>query len=122
MNDLRPMNNLFRRAAIALVGLLFVPALLAQNEVDALRISTSNPGGTGRSTGLANAFGALGADPVAAGINPAGFGLYRTSELSVTPMVEVNGVTSTAYGTQAVDSKTTFVMNNLALILNNHHL
>lgn len=113
------MNNLFRRVAIALVGLLFVPALLAQNEVDALRISTSTPGGTGRSTGLANAFGALGADPVAAGINPAGFGLYRTSELSVTPMVEVNGVTSTAYGTQAVDSKTTFVMNNLALILNN---
>lgn len=62
----------------------------AQNETDALRFSTLTQGGTARSNGMANAFGALGADPVAVAINPAGLGLYRTSEISFTPALDVN--------------------------------
>lgn len=102
-----------------LVSVLFAadPAR-AQNEVDALRLSTLRPGGTARSAGLANAFGAVGADPVAIGINPAGFGLYRTSELSITPVVEVNDADAIAYGNTSGDTKARFAINNLALIIN----
>ncbi len=91
---------------------------LAQNEEDALRSSYIAPGGTARSIGMANAFGALGADGVSVMINPAGMGLYRRSELSFTPSLEVNGVTSRYYGTSSTDSRTRFYFGNLALALN----
>ncbi len=93
-------------------------ASFAQNEDDALRVSTNAPGGTARSIGLANAFGALGADGSVISINPAGFGLFRTSELSMTPAFEVNGVKSLYYGTSASDSKSRFYVGNMALAFN----
>ncbi len=107
------------RFSFLLGGLLFVHGLLAQNEEDALRISSIFPGGTARSAGMANAYGAIGADPASIGINPAGFGMYRTSELSLTPSFEVNDATATYYGTEAGDTQPRAFFNNLALVLNN---
>jgi hypothetical protein len=109
------------RAAFAVfraVGLLCLswPAM-AQDETDALRIGTVRPGGTARSNGMANAFGALGADPAAAAINPAGLALYTTSELSLTPSFEVNQAQSTHYGTNATDTRSRMFFSNLALVL-----
>jgi hypothetical protein len=100
---------------------LLLPVLpaSAQNEEDALRISKVFPGGTGRSTGLANAYGAIGADPASIAINPAGFGLYRTSDLSLTPSFEVNDARANHYGREAGDTQNRFFFNNLALVLNN---
>ncbi len=96
-----------------------VMGAVAQNEQDALRISDLRPAGTGRTSGMANAFGALGADPACIGINPAGFGLYRTSELSLTPSMEVNDATNSYYGTKASDTQSRFHFSSLALVLNN---
>lgn len=107
------------RTFVVSMGLLALIEGQAQSEEDALRISSLMTGGTARSNGLANAFGAVGADPVSIGINPAGFGLYRTSELSLTPSLEVNDANSTFYRTKAADTQTRFYFNNLALILNN---
>ncbi|MCB0765340.1 MAG: hypothetical protein KDB84_11580, partial [Flavobacteriales bacterium] len=107
------------RTFLVSMGLLALIEGQAQSEEDALRISSLMTGGTARSNGLANAFGAVGADPVSIGINPAGFGLYRTSELSLTPSLEVNDANSTFYRTKAADTQTRFYFNNLALILNN---
>lgn len=111
------MGHTIRTGVLAL-GLLAGLGLHAQSEEDALRISTLMPGGTARSNGLANAFGAVGADPAAIGINPAGFGLYRISEVSFTPSIEVNDAASTFYRTKASDTQTRFHFNNLALVLN----
>ncbi|MEZ4790485.1 MAG: hypothetical protein R2811_10750 [Flavobacteriales bacterium] len=91
---------------------------MAQNEIDAIRFSRLAPGGTARSAGLANAFGALGADPASIAINPAGMGLYRTTEISFTPSLEVNTVNSLYAGSSARDVKSRFNFSNLALILN----
>jgi hypothetical protein len=109
-----------RNAMVALTActLLGSATAHAQNEEDALRIGTVRPGGTARSAGLANAFGAVGADPAAFGINPAGFGLYRTSELSITPVVEVNDADATFYGITTGDTRSRFAFNNIALIIN----
>lgn len=101
--------------ACALLGTVHVQA---QTEEDALRLGTLRPGGTARSAGLANAFGAVGADPAAIGINPAGFGLYRTNEMSITTLVEVNDADATTYGSTTGDTRSRFAINNLALIIN----
>lgn len=110
------------RATHRIVGCFLLGALaqpcIAQNEEDALRSSTVAPGGTARSAGLANAFGAVGADPASIAINPAGLGLYRTSELSFTPAIEVNTVRSLYNGTSSSDTKSRFNFSNLSLVLN----
>lgn len=108
-----------RACVILMAGLYGMPYACAQGEEDALRLSWTLPGGTGRSAGMANAFGALGADPVAISINPAGFGLYRSSELSFTPGFEVNTARSTFYGTEDVGTRSRLFMNNMALVINN---
>ena len=54
----------------------------SQNDGDMIRYSMLNYGGTSRSLGMANSFGALGADMSATLTNPAGLGLYRKGEIS----------------------------------------
>jgi len=118
MMDLRSFDRI--GMPLAFLAFLFIPStLLAQNEEDALRMSTLMPGGTARSAGLANAYGALGADGASIAINPAGMGVYRSSELSFTPSIEVNDATSLHYGTSNADTQTRFYFSNLVLAINN---
>ncbi|MGV3637867.1 MAG: hypothetical protein ACO1NQ_09495 [Flavobacteriales bacterium] len=112
------MERILLRLLSFLVLGSFAVRTAAQNEVDALRFSTVTPGGTARSIGLANAFGALGADAVSVAINPAGLGLYRNTELSFTPALEVNTVNSAYGGITSSDVKSRFHFSNVALILN----
>lgn len=105
------------RLLVSVVGAVAVLSLFAQNEEDALRYSLTVPGGTARSWALGSAFGAVGADPASASINPAGFGLYNASEVSLTPGFEVNDARSTHYGTSASDNDQRFFFNNMSLML-----
>ncbi len=57
----------------------------SQNEVDALRYSWDDLMGTARNISMGGAFGALGADMSSFSSNPAGLGLYRRSDFSLTP-------------------------------------
>ncbi len=57
----------------------------AQNEVDALRYSKNFFSGTARYNSMGGAFGALGGDLSTLSTNPAGLGVYRTSEFVFTP-------------------------------------
>ncbi len=66
--------------------LLFPVIIKAQNETDALRYSMLNYGSTARSLGMGNSFGALGADFSSLSMNPAGIGLYRRSEVTLSPL------------------------------------
>ncbi|MCB0791094.1 MAG: hypothetical protein H6595_00905 [Flavobacteriales bacterium] len=101
------------------VAVLFLAStpLLGQNEEDALRTSSLEPGGTARSMALGGAFGALGADPGALSVNPGGMALYQTTELSLTPSIEVIDARTTHYGKQAVNTAEQLYFNNLALSL-----
>ena len=62
--------------------LLGVSAAMAQAPTDAYRNSMRETYGTARAQGMSNAVGALGADPTAVSVNPAGIGLYRSSEVT----------------------------------------
>ncbi|HSI90897.1 MAG TPA: hypothetical protein VK927_07240 [Adhaeribacter sp.] len=78
--------------ALSLAGTVF-----AQNEVDALRYSRTDFGGTARVQALGGAQTALGADISNTTVNPAGLGLYRRSEFSITPSLSFNNAESTLY-------------------------
>jgi len=66
----------------------------AQTDIDALRYSQSTSGATARSLAVGGAFGALGGDLSSANINPGGLGVFRASEIALTPTVNQGGVTS----------------------------
>lgn len=71
------------------IALLLSHQASAQYEnyaLDGLLFSNTNFGGTARSMGLAGAQTALGADLSSAAINPAGLGMSRKSEFTISPM------------------------------------
>ena len=49
---------------------------------------TSRNYGTARSMAMGNAFTALGADMVSASMNPAGIGMYVSSDVSISPIMQ----------------------------------
>lgn len=83
----------------------------AQSDEDALRYSQLSIGGTGRFIAVGGAFGALGADFGSLSFNPAGIGLYRSSELSFTPSV---AWTNSVSDFQNIQSSTTASMFNVS--------
>jgi hypothetical protein len=87
-----------------------------QDWVDALRFSEKFSGGTARSTAMGGAFGSLGADFASLSQNPAGLGLYRKSELIITPEVFHSRVNSTYLANQTHDTKYNFNVNSFGFV------
>jgi hypothetical protein len=58
---------------------------VAQVPEDALRMSWNTPGGTARNQAIGGVMGSLGGDITSSFINPAGIGIYKTSELVISP-------------------------------------
>ena len=68
------------------IGLLIAgTAAMAQSPEDALRLGTSNSFGTARQLAIGGAMTSLGGEISATYINPAGLGMYRTSEFVLSP-------------------------------------
>lgn len=75
--------------------------------------------GTARSAAMAGAFTSLGADLSSMNINPAGLGMYRTSEFGITGGLMINGIKNSAPGAFSTSaSNTNFGLNNVAVIFN----
>ena len=106
-------STTIRSISIGLALLLLAPSALAQTEEDVLGFSTLTHGSSARSLGMAGAFGALGADPSAAVINPAGMALYSTSEFSITPSFDVQRADAKHYGFNGTGTDHRFYFNNL---------
>lgn len=77
------MKNRYRILLPLLAALLTGALAQAQAPMDMTRNGMRDIHGTARAQGMSNAVGALGADPTAVSINPAGIGLYRSSEVSL---------------------------------------
>lgn len=90
---------------------------LSQTSVDALRYSRIDIGGTARYMGLSGAFGALGADFTLSGTNPAGLGLYKSSEFIITPSVHIGNVNSVSGGYSLSDSRSNFYLGNVGIVI-----
>jgi hypothetical protein len=103
---------------IQLIAVLMLSAIIttAQNETDALRFSQFYYQGTARSMAMGGAFGALGADFSTLSTNPAGLGLYRSSEFSVTPELFNRKTESTYNGMFGDNSRGNFGLGNMGLV------
>lgn len=81
-----------------IIILIFPFCLFGQSDVDALRYSFLQAGGTARGMALGGAFGAVGADFTSLSSNPAGVGVYRSSNFMITPAFSFNNANSTFSG------------------------
>jgi hypothetical protein len=88
----------------------------AQNDVDALRYSMTTLGGTARFMSMAGTFGSLGADFSTSTTNPAGLGLYKRSEFTITPAVFIGRTESEYLGTSSYDSRSNFYLGNAGFV------
>ena len=72
---------------IFIIALFILPGIYAQKIEDALRNSQVFYYGTARFMGMGGAFTALGGDLSSLSQNPAGLGVFRSSEVSITPQL-----------------------------------
>jgi long-subunit fatty acid transport protein len=91
---------------------IFTGMVYAQTADDALRYSQQHYTGTARSMAMGGAFGALGGDFSSIGINPAGLGVYQSSEFTFTPTMEMRKSTSGSLN----DDKFTFGISNIGYV------
>ena len=96
--------------------LLSIIVINAQNETDALRYAQIFPTGTARSSGMGGAFSAFGADFSTLSINPAGIGVYRSSEFTVTPSMDYSLTSSQYLGQKSNDNTSAFYLGNLGFV------
>lgn len=91
-------------------------ALDAQNEMQALRFSQYNPFGTARYAAQGGAIGALGGDFTSVVTNPAGLGLYRSSEFSFSPSFYWVNTSSNFQGARADESRLKFNVGSIGMV------
>jgi len=100
------------------LAILTTGMLYSQNEVDALRYARTVPGGTARYMSMGGAFGSLGADFSTISSNPAGMGLYKKSEFTITPALYMGSTKSEYNGNSKGDSQYNFNLSNVGLVVN----
>lgn len=102
---------------ILFIAALFVVSLsYSQGEMDALQYSRNDITGTARAMSMGGAFGALGGDITGVAINPAGIGVYRSSEIVGTLNFENVGTKAQLKGTSATDNKFKFNFDNIGYV------
>jgi hypothetical protein len=90
----------------------------AQNLDDALRYSQIFYGGTARSSAMGGAFTALGGDISSLNQNPAGLGVFRSSEFTLTPMMFGIKSDATYSGQKNSDNLYKFNLGQVGIVSN----
>jgi len=113
------MNTITKKLSIfAALGLCAQQAV-AQNEIDALRFSQTPLTGTARSMGVGGAMGAVGGDYGALTVNPAAIGVYRSSEISITPTLKLNNLHSDYLNSKSVENSGKMLLTNAGVVFTN---
>ncbi|MDR2919359.1 MAG: outer membrane protein transport protein [Tannerella sp.] len=105
-----------RKIYVSALALLCVGALFAQNEMDAFRFSHLDLNGSARSMSMGGAFGALGGDMSAMSHNPAGIGVYRSSEVQATLDLNMANMDATWMGINSDKNRTKFGFTNFSYV------
>jgi hypothetical protein len=106
-----------RVTLILIASLSIFSAINAQNVDDALRYSQIFYGGTARFMSMGGAFTALGGDMSSLSQNPAGLGVFRSSEISLTPQLFHINSTSSFNGINS-DFLYNFNLNQIGIVSN----
>jgi hypothetical protein len=102
--------------SLGVVLLCFSQVLTAQTASDALRYSRIFYNGTARFQGMGGAFSAVGGDFSVLATNPAGIGLFRTSEITFTPSLWTHDAKSDYNNTIGADNNTNVNIANAGII------
>ena len=106
-----------KKITITLSVLLLTSMMLfGQNEYDAMRYSQQYYDGTARSLAMGNALVSLGGDMGALSYNPAASGVYRYSELMITPSIYTNNSKVSYLGHNSDENRTRFALSNIAWV------
>ncbi|HLN72712.1 MAG: OmpP1/FadL family transporter [Methylococcaceae bacterium] len=105
-----------KRLVYTISLLLIACSAFTQDLTDALRYSNYHLSGTARSAAMGNAFGALGGDFSSLSINPAGVGVYRAGEFTITPSLGQSNVDGTYLGNTVSDSKYNISLDNIGYV------
>lgn len=91
---------------LAMLGLMAVPAL-AQETYQDTKLTENSLNGTARYVGMGGAMEALGADISTIGTNPAGIGLFRKNQVSISAGVvaQTDAENHTSYNATTIDFK-----------------
>ena len=108
------------------LGFLLASALItagwsaqAQDINEAFNLSNTNVLGTARSIGFGNVLGSVGGDFSAISENPAGLGVYRSSEISITPSMKTDASSSVYQGNTVTASNTLMNINHFGMVFTN---
>ena len=91
---------------LAVCGLMCALTANAQDAYDVLRVMESDLNGTARFVGMGGAMGALGGDISVMGTNPAGIGIYRRNDFSLSFGVNNTGAESNFNGSSMTEDRT----------------
>jgi hypothetical protein len=110
------MNTRIVKWLIILLLVSTVVSVEAQTTDELLQLGTQEIQGTARFTGLGGAFNALGGDFGSLSTNPAGIGIYRSSEFVISPSLTLNNATTNFRGESLSDNRTRFGLANLGYV------
>jgi len=107
-----------KRIAVAFLALFILSGgvVFAQAEMDAYKYSKTDLHGTARFSSMGGAFGALGGDISAMTTNPAGMGIYRSSEIVATTNLSFIGTNTTWNNNILKENSTRFNFDNIAYV------
>lgn len=89
-----------------------------QMSADLAQLSQTHAFGTARAMGMGGAFVSLGADLTSMTLNPAGLGMYRRNEISLTPLVSLSSASTGGTSEWLDNSRSRFALANLGVALN----
>ncbi len=103
---------------ISIIILMLICSISAQNADDALRYSQIFYNGTARFMSMGGAFTALGGDLSSLSQNPAGLGVFRSSEISISPQLFHIKTNSVFKGSNSEDYIYDFNLGQAGIVIN----
>ena len=107
---------MIKKGMMAVGSLLLAMSVNGQNAYDAERLLGNDLNGTARFIGMGGAMGALGGDISVMGTNPAGIGIFRSNDFSVSLGFNNTGTSSTFNGTSMKEDKTRASFDQLGFV------
>jgi hypothetical protein len=105
-----------KKFLLSYAGLMAFFASVAQVPEDALRYSYFPQHGSARNMAIGGAMGSLGGDINALFVNPAGLGLYKTTEIVITPAFNFNNNKADFRGTNSTSNKSAFDLGTSGVV------
>jgi hypothetical protein len=106
-----------KKIIILSLALFMLGSVFAQSEFDAVKFLDPDISGTARYTSMAGAFGALGGDPSSIKDNPAGLGIFRSSEISGSLGLNIQNSNSVWNTVKNQEGASKLLGNNLSYII-----